>query len=149
MIIGMAFVWLAVMVVLLIMEALTAGLTTIWFAGGALIAAIGAYFGISMINQLLLFVCVSLVLVILMRPLALKVMNKNVTQTNVNSVIGKRAIVTTEINNLTQSGRVKLGDIEWKASSLNEDEVIPKDAVVVIDKVAGVKLIVHKYGEEK
>lgn len=148
MIIGMPYIWLGAVAILLVVEALTAGLTTIWFAGGALIAAIAAYFGASIAIQIILFLCVSILLVIFTRPLAIRVMNKSVTKTNVHSLIGKKAIVTREISNLAQTGQVRINDIEWKARTASDDIIIPEKAVVVIEEVNGVKLIVRQYREE-
>ena len=71
-------IWLGVLAVLLIIEAITTGLTTIWFAGGALAAAIASYLEAGIVVQLILFLCVSLVLLIFTRPLAVKYMNKGV-----------------------------------------------------------------------
>lgn len=144
MFIAMPYIWLGLMVVFLVMEAMTVGLTTIWFAGGALIAAIAAYFGARIVIQILLGVCTSLILVFLVRPAALKYVNKGITKTNVNSVVGKNAIVTKEINNLAQTGRVKINDIEWKARAAADDMIIPEGSVVVVEEVDGVKLIVRK-----
>lgn len=142
-IIGAPYIWLGVVVILLVAEAFTAGLTTIWFAGGALAAAVAAYFGASTVIQWFLFVCASLVLVILMRPIAMRYVNRGISKTNVNSLVGKKAVVTKEINNLAQTGQVKIGDIEWKARTAADDTVIPEGTVVVIEEVSGVKLIVR------
>lgn len=147
-IIGMPYIWLAAVVILLAFEAFTTALTTIWFAGGALVAAIAAILGVGFVGQLFWFVFVSLILVILMRPIALKYMNKGVTKTNVNSFVGKKAVVTKEVNNLIESGQVKIGDIEWKARSKKEDDIFPVGTVVVIEDVDGVKLIVSKVEKE-
>lgn len=144
MIVGLQYVWLLLVVFLLAMEAMTVGLTTIWFAGGALVAAIAAFFGVSVVNQILLFVCVSLVLVFLVRPVAIRYVNKGITKTNVNSFVGKKAIVTQQINNLEQSGQVRIGDVEWKARTAEDGVVIPEKSIVIVDEVNGVKLIVHK-----
>ena len=65
-------IWLGILALLLVVEAITAGLTTIWFAGGALVAAIACYAGANLTVQILLFLCVSLVLLIFTRPLAMK-----------------------------------------------------------------------------
>lgn len=69
-------IWLGILALLLVVEAITAGLTTIWFAGGALVAAIACYAGANLTVQILLFLCVSLVLLIFTRPLAMKYFNK-------------------------------------------------------------------------
>ena len=78
-------IWLGILALLLVVEAITAGLTTIWFAGGALVAAIACYAGANLTVQILLFLCVSLVLLIFTRPLAMKYFNKETIQTNANS----------------------------------------------------------------
>ena len=75
-------IWLGVLAVLLVIEGLTTALTTIWFAGGALAAAIAAGIGMGIVPQLLLFFCVSLVLLFFTRPAALKLMRKDTEKTN-------------------------------------------------------------------
>lgn len=139
--------WLVLLAVLLIMEAITAGLTTIWFAGGALIAALFSYFGAGLLVQIFVFCGVSFVLLIFTRPIAVKYMNHNVENTNVNSLLGQKAVVTQQIHNLTQTGQVKINDIEWIARTYNDDIIIPENAIVIIKEVKGVKLIVEQYKE--
>ena len=141
------FLWLALVVLFLIVEAITAGLTTIWFAGGAFVSAIASYLGAGIVLQILLFLIVSLLLVIFTRPLALKIMNKGITNTNVNSLIGRKAVVTRRVSNLEGTGQVKINDVDWSARTAEDDLVIPEKTVVVIDEVKGVKLIVHEYKE--
>lgn len=141
-------IWLIILAVLLAIEALTAGLTTIWFAGGALISAIASYFGASIMVQLVLFLAVSLILLFFTRPLAIRYMNQGVEKTNVNSLIGKKAVVLQEVNDLAQTGLVRINDIEWMARAEKENLTIPKDAVVIVRKVQGVKLIVEEVKED-
>lgn len=141
------FIWLAVLAVLLIVEAITAGLTTIWFAGGALAAAVASYLGAGAFVQWILFLCVSLVLLIFTRPLAVKYMNRGVAKTNVNSLIGQKAVVIQEIDNLNQTGQVRISDIEWMARASLDGDIIPENAIVVIKEIQGVKLIVEKVKE--
>lgn len=141
--------WLILVAVLLIMEAMTTALTTIWFAGGALVAAAAAWFGASLTVQLLLFFIVAVLLLIFTRPWAVKYLNKGVSSTNVNSLIGKTAVVTQEINNLEQTGQVRIHDIEWMARTDVDGIVISEKTIVEILEVHGVKLIVkecHKEG---
>ena len=83
-------IWLAILAFFLVVEAITAGLATIWFAGGALAAAIAAYLGAEIWLQILLFLAVSIILLIFTRPLAVKYMSKDLEKTNVNSLIGKK-----------------------------------------------------------
>ena len=134
-------IWLGFLALLLVIEAITAGLTTIWFAGGALVAAIACYAGANLTVQILCFLCVSL------GPLAMKYFNKETTQTNVNSLIGKKAVVIQDIDNLAQTGQVRINDIEWTARSA-DDEKIGKDTVVTIQEIRGVKLIVKQNKED-
>ncbi len=136
-------IWLGILAVLLVIEGLTTALTTIWFAGGALAAAIAAGVGMGIVPQLLLFFCVSLVLLIFTRPAAMKLMNKNTEKTNVDSLLGKTAVVIQEINDLAQTGQVRINDIEWMARTSDDSARIPVGTVVVIRAVRGVKLIVE------
>ena len=138
------FVWLAILAVLLVTEAITTGLTTIWFAGGALVSAVASYLGAGLVTQLILFLGVSLVLLIFTRPVAVKIMNKDVTKTNANSLIGKKAVVIQTIDNLAQTGQVRISDIEWMARSASEDVVIPENTVVIVKEIQGVKLIIEE-----
>ena len=132
-------IWLGVLAVLLVIEGLTTALTTIWFAGGALAAGIG----MGIVPQLLLFFCVSLVLLFFTRPAALKLMRKDTEKTNVEGLLGKKAVVIQKINNLAQTGQVRINDIEWMARTSDDSVTIPVDTVVIIKAVHGVKLIVE------
>ena len=140
--------WLGLLAILLIIEAATVGLVTVWFAGGALVAAIASGTGAGVIVQWVLFLAVSLVLLFFTRPLAIRYMKRGVTRTNVNSLIGKRAVVIQKINNLAQTGQVRINDIEWMARTESDEETIPEKSVVEIEAVQGVKLIVKKCKEE-
>lgn len=141
-------IWLGLLAVLLVIEAVTAGLTTIWFAGGALIAAVASYFGAGLTAQILLFLCVSGVLLIFTRPLAVKCLNKEKIATNANSLIGKKAVVTKDIDNLAQTGQVRINDVEWTARTADDSQKVEKGTVVVIKEIRGVKLIVEKKVKE-
>ena len=141
--------WLIVLAVLLIIEAITVGLTTIWFAGGALIAAVLSWMGMGIAVQWGVFLLISLVLLIFTRPLAVRYMNKGVSKTNVNSLIGEKAVVIQPINNLAQTGQVRINDIEWMARTSSDEVTIPEQAVVTIEAVQGVKLIVKEEKEGK
>lgn len=140
--------WLVILAIFLIIEAVTVGLVTVWFAGGALAAAIASAVGAGVVVQWMLFLIVSLILLIFTRPLAVKYMKKGIPRTNVNSLIGKRAVVIQEINNLAQTGQVQINDIEWMARTESDEETIPEKSVVEIEAVQGVKLIVKKCKEE-
>ncbi len=137
--------WLLVIVVLLVFELFTLGLTTIWFAFGGLIAmAIAAVDG-PFALQFCAFVVISLLVMFLVRNVALEHFNKNRVKTNVDSVLGQKAIVTQKIDNLRSEGQVVLNGMEWTARSDSGLE-IEAGAVVVVKRVSGVKLIVEKEG---
>lgn len=135
--------WLAALIVLLIVEFLTMGLTTIWFAGGALIALIAALCGAPLWLQIVLFIVVSIVLLLVTRPIAMKYWNKDRIKTNAESLIGQTALVTEEIDNLKAKGVVIVNGNEWTARSA-DNRLISKDAVVIIKEIQGVKLLVEE-----
>ena len=140
-------IWLGVMVFMLFVEGTTYNLITIWFAGGALAAAAAAYLHVGVIFQMTIFLVVSLVLLLFTRPLAMKFMRNSKTKTNVDSLIGKSAVVTSEIHNLSQSGQVRINDVDWMARTKDDSERIPEGCVVEIEEVRGVHLIVKKREE--
>lgn len=137
-----AVYWLIALIVFLVIEAVTLGLATIWFAGGALVALIAAMCGAGIVIQIVLFLVVSLVLLFFTRPLAVRFLNKDTLKTNVDRVVGMEGVVTEEISNLAGTGKVSLGGNMWTARTENEGGTIPVDAVVTVLRVEGVKLIV-------
>lgn len=143
-----AVYWLIAFVVLLGIEAATMALTTIWFAGGALVAFLLALFGINIQVQLALFVIVSFLLLFFTRPFALKYVNRNTVRTNMDSLIGKSARVTVEINNAKEQGAAVLNGQEWTARALEENRIYPEGVMVKVKEIRGVKLIVSETQEE-
>lgn len=137
-----AIIWLIIMAVLIVIELATLGLTTIWFAAGALAACIAAVLDLAFWIQVLLFIVVSLVLLISTRPLAMRYLNARTSKTNVDSLIGKSAKVTKTIDNIQAQGQVMVNGMEWTARSEDDDAVIPEGTVVTIRRISGVKLIV-------
>lgn len=137
-------IWLAVLVVCVGIEIATMGLTTIWFAGGALVSAILAALNAPLWLQIVEFFVVSLILLYLTRPVAVKYFNKDRVKTNVESLIGRQAIVISEIDNLQGIGQVTVGGQEWSARSVKDDVQLPVGSVVVVRSVSGVKLIVEE-----
>ena len=136
--------WLVLLIVLVLIEIATLGLTTVWFAGGSLIALIAAAFGAPLYLQAALFIAVSAVLLFFTRPLAMKYFNGSRVRTNVESLIGKKAVVKEEIDNLKASGLVNVKGQDWTARSARDDVIIPKGSVVCICAISGVKLIVEE-----
>lgn len=144
---SMTMFWLIVLVVLVVIELLTMGLTTIWFAGGALIATIAAVLGAPMVVQVILFLVVSGVLIIFTRPLAVKYFNKDRVRTNAESLVGRQAIVISEIDNLQGIGQVNVGGMEWSARTRTDGIRLPVGTVTTVLAINGVKLIVEERKE--
>ncbi len=141
---SMTMFWLIVLVVLVVIELLTMGLTTIWFAGGALIATVAAVLGAPMVVQIILFLVVSGVLIIFTRPLAVKYFNKDRVRTNAESLVGRQAIVISEIDNLQGIGQVNVGGMEWSARTRIDGVRLPVGTVTTVLGINGVKLIVEE-----
>ena len=140
--------WIILFVILAGVEAATMALTTVWFAGGALAAFFVAKVGLSVNAQLSVFVLVSFVLLIFTRPWALQYVNRHTVKTNADSLVGRRARVTEEVNNALGTGTAVVGGQEWTARSKEEDCVYTVGATVEICAIQGVKLIVKAVKEE-
>ena len=141
-------VWVILLVIFVVIEVLTMGLTTLWFAGGALAAAIMAVFNMPSYVQIATFIVVSLVLIFFTRPIAVRYFNTDRVKTNAESIVGKKAIVTGAIDNIKASGQVTVNGMEWSARSISDELVIPEGAIVNIGAISGVKLIVEERKEE-
>ena len=141
------YIWLGLMVVFLITEAVCAiHLVSIWFAAGAFVAMIAAALGAGLWLQVTLFLLVSGALLALLWPLARKHVKARVVATNADALVGKICKVTEAIDPL-EGGRVKVGDVTWSARSENGD-TIPAGEQVKILKIQGAKVIVEKVKKE-
>ena len=140
----MVIFWLVAMVALIVIELATLGLTTIWFACGALVAVVAAAMDAPLLLQILMFVVVSFAVLLAVRPIAVKYFNKDRTRTNIESMIGRQAIVVGEIDNMQGIGQVSVNGMEWSARSTINELKIAVGHVVVIRAVDGVKLIVEE-----
>ena len=129
-------IWLIITVILIVVEIITLGLTSIWFAGGAFVAGLISLTGAHWLVQLLVFAVVSTLLFVFTRPFAAKHLMKNVEKTNVDSL-------KQEINNLEAQGVVKLSGMEWSARSADDSKIAAGEKVLV-QSIDGVKLIVTK-----
>ena len=141
--------WLITLAVLLVIEIITLGLTTIWFAGGALVAFLLSLVSDNFILELVVFLVVSFVLLFFTRPIAQKYFNKQRVKTNYESLIGKDGKVIERIDNFNNTGQVVVGGLEWTARALDSQEIIETGERVIIRKVSGVKLIVEVEEEEE
>lgn len=140
--------WLIVFIVLVVIELATMSLTTIWFAGGSLVAFAASLLGAGLGVQLVLFFVLSFAILFLTRPLAVKHLNRSRTKTNVDAMVGKTGIVVDEINNTLATGSVSIQGMEWMARSEDDIKSIPRDKVVEVLKITGAKVIVKERIEE-
>ncbi len=138
-----AMFWLAVMIVLLIIEGVVPGLVSVWFAVGALAAMISALFEAPFWLQTVWFLIVSIASLCLTRPLVKKYVNSKVQPTNADALIGKECIVTESIDNIAGEGAVKISGQVWTARSTDDSVKIAQGKIVTVKEIRGVKLIVE------
>ena len=136
-------VWLALLIIFAVAEAATVGLTSVWFAIGSLGALVCALAGGNIWLQLGIFIVLSLVCLVALRPLAIKYLNTRVEPTNADRVIGQEARVTQDIDNIQGTGAVTIGGVTWTARS-EHDTPIPAGAMVRVLRIEGVKVIVEE-----
>ncbi len=139
----MLWVWLGAFLVFIAFELISLGLTTIWFAIGALAAEVVYLCGGGLILQLVVFFVVSIAVLLLVRPYAVKYFNTGTKKTNIEALEGKTAKVVETIDNIASTGRVFVDGVEWTARCEN-DQTIEKDSLVTVKEIQGVKLIVEK-----
>ena len=141
--------WLVAFGVLLLIEILTLGLTTIWFAAGALAAFLMAVLNTPLMVQIIMFLAVSAILLIFTRPIMTKHLNAKTTKTNAESLVGDKARVLIPVNNLKEEGQVMVNGMEWTARSTKDEVTFKKDEMVRIAGIAGVKLMIEKLDNEE
>lgn len=136
-----AFVWLGLVILFLIAEGATVSLVSLWFAAGAVVAMFAALLGAGAWLQTGLFLVVSGALLLMLRPIVRRYLVPKITPTNVDSLVGSTGLVTEAIDNVTASGQVKLGAMEWTARSTT-GENIPQGTLIRVDRIEGVKVYV-------
>ena len=142
--VSLTALWLAAMIILLVVEAMAPVLVSIWFAIGALAAMISSMFKAPVWLQLVWFVLVSIVSLILTRPLAKKYVNSRTVPTNADMAVGQDCIVTEAIDNVLGTGAVTVGGKVWTARMAETDGKAAKGAVLRVVRIEGVKLIVEE-----
>ena len=134
---------------MLIAEFITLGLTTIWFAGGALAAIIATELGAPIAVQIIVFLAVSLVVLFLLRPKAVSYFNNKRERTNADSLIGTEAKIIETVNNKENTGKAIINGQEWTARAKDDNDVFEVDSWVKVEAISGVKLILTNNKEEK
>lgn len=140
--------WLAIMIILIVIEIVTVGLTTIWFAGGALVAMLASMLGAGQVVQLILFLTVSFGMLIFTRPFAMKYINSKHVKTNYEELIGKTVRITEDVNNINGTGTSIVNGQEWTTRTALDEVKITKGNLAKVVDISGVKLIVEEYEEE-
>ncbi|MCM1258392.1 MAG: NfeD family protein [Roseburia sp.] len=135
-------IWLIIMIIFLIAEAITVGLATIWFAAGALAAMAVCALGFGTFIQFVVFFIVSMALLVFTRPFALKYVNPNKIRTNYEDVVDKTVKITERVDNINGTGTAVLNGQEWTARSKKDDEILEPGNLAKVVEVTGVKLIV-------
>ncbi|MGN0512771.1 MAG: NfeD family protein [Lachnospiraceae bacterium] len=139
-----AILWLAIMVLCIIIESVTVGLYTIWFAGGCLVAFFASLMGFGVWTQAGICLIVSGILIIFARPVAQRKLSIGKVKTNVEELIGEKARVIEKIDNIAGTGRAIVRGQEWMARSEDDAVTFDEESIVIINKISGVKLIVKK-----
>ena len=136
-----AIIWLALMVIFLIAEALTVSMVSLWFAAGAVVALLLSLLHLQVWVQVVLFFVVSGVLLACLRPMVRRHVAPKIVPTNVDAIVGTRGIVTAEIDNVCAAGQVKVNGMEWSARSTT-GEIIPEGTLIRVERIEGVKAFV-------
>ncbi len=136
------YVWLGLVIAFVVIEAITMQLVSIWFALAALVAMIIAYFGANVAIQLGVFAVVSAVLLYFAMPAGRKFLGKNKQTTNADRIIGQIAMVTEDIDPITETGQIKVLHQSWSAKTVGSDK-IPKDTQVKVIEIEGVRAVVE------
>ena len=140
-------IWLFLMIIFLIVEASTVTMVSLWFAAGALVALAASLLGAPLWLQVVLFLAVSALLLACLRSLVRKHFTPKLTRTNVDAIVGSQGYVTSDIDNVSATGTVKLGAMEWTARSTG-GEAIPAGTLVKVERIEGVKAFVSPVNEK-
>ncbi len=137
------YMWLVVIAVLLIIEVFTMGLTTIWFCIGSIGGIIMSLLGFSTIWQIVVFAVVSIIAMLLFRPISIKYLNKVKATTNIDDLVGKVVVLTQDIDESNNLGKADLKGMEWTVFC--DEKPAPKMGdKAIVRSIEGVKLVVGR-----
>ena len=139
----MLIIWAAAIIAFGVLEAVTAQLVSIWFVIGAIGAFVAALFNASITVQVIIFIAVTIVALIVTRPLVKKFVHPKKQATNADRVLNQKGIVVEEINNIKATGQVKVDGKVWSARS-TDNSIIDVNEEIIIKEISGVKLIVER-----
>jgi len=136
--------WIGIMLVLMMIEAATMNLVTIWLAIGALASVFATLMGAGGVWQFAVFVIVSGIMLIFTRPLVKKYVSTRYQKTNSDSLIGRTARITQTVNNRLETGTAFLDGKEWSVRTEDDGQILNEGEMVKVLQIEGVKLIVEK-----
>jgi len=140
-------VWLILAVFFLVAELISVGLTSIWFAAGAIVALIVSACKGPVWLQILLFFVVSIAALIATRPLAKRYINKKYQPTNADSLVGDVITVKETVDNRKETGMAVVRGQEWTLRAVKDEMILPEGALAKVKEIKGVKLIVEEFQE--
>lgn len=146
----MMWIWFALAILLLVVELVTTQFVSIWFSASALITGVvvAIFDEMQLIWQIVIFVALSVVALVATKPLVKKITGKpKDAKTNLELNIGKTAVVIETIDNIKETGAVKINGLVWTARS-DDGSIIEQGEVVIFKQVSGNKAIVSKNKEE-
>lgn len=137
------YFWLAVIIISVAVEAFTLSLCAVWFAVGGVAALIAASFGAPAVVQLVVFAVLSAVMLLLLRPFCRRFLKAGAQPTNADRIIGQTAVVSETIDNIRETGAVRVLGKEWTARSASGDPIAVGTCVTILE-IRGVKAIVQE-----
>lgn len=137
-----AIIWIVLIIIFAAIEIITVGLTSIWFAGGALAALICYAAGLSEAGQFVVFVVVSLILLCFTRPWAIRFLKPHLIKTNYEQVIDENVCLTETVDNLKGTGTAVYKGQEWTARAYEDRKVFEAGSIVKVKEIRGVTMYV-------
>ena len=141
--ISLSFVWLVIAIIFGIFELATTSLVSIWFVIGAVLAMLVSITGLPLWFQIFVFILSSVLVIVFLRPIAMKHINGKAAKTNLDAMIGRILIAKTDIDNIKMTGKADIDGSTWLVVS-KDDSFIPKDEKIRVVGIEGAKLIVER-----
>ena len=138
------WMWIAIIVLSVVIEAATDQLISIWFVPGAVVGTVMDFLKVDLIWQVLVFLVLSVIGILFIRKHLMKFVPDQNTKTNIDAIIGEKCVVTEKIDNFAGCGQAKVKGQVWSARGINEDDVFEIGDVLRIVAIEGVKIICKK-----
>lgn len=145
----MVYIWLGVFILTIIIEACTFELVSIWFSIASVFCIIFSFIpGLPFYGEIIIFICISALCLILLRPVANKALKRKTSKSNIDEIIGKKGTVIKQISSLNK-GEVKINDTIWTSLPYNENITIKEGEIVEVVAISGNKLFVKPISQYK